>query len=136
MTPAPSLDAPDGLLYTRDHEWLRLDGAAPDEAVVGVTAFAQDQLGDVVYLDLPAAGDALTAGERFGEIESVKTVSDLYAPVSGEAIAVNEALIERPELVNSSPYGEGWLLRVRVADASDLEALLDAAAYRALLPAG
>lgn len=136
MTPAPSLDAPDGLLYTRDHEWLRLDGAAPDEAVVGVTAFAQDQLGDVVYLDLPAAGDALTAGERFGEIESVKTVSDLYAPVSGEAIAVNEALIERPELVNSSPYGEGWLLRVRVADASELEALLDAAAYRALLPAG
>ena len=136
MTPAPSLDAPDGLLYTRDHEWLRLDGAAPDEAVVGVTAFAQDQLGDVVYLDLPAAGAALTAGERFGEIESVKTVSDLYAPVSGEAIAVNEALIERPELVNSSPYGEGWLLRVRVADASELEALLDAAAYRALLPAG
>lgn len=136
MTPAPSLDAPDGLLYTRDHEWLRLDGAAPGEAVVGVTAFAQDQLGDVVYLDLPAAGDALTAGERFGEIESVKTVSDLYAPVSGEAIAVNEALIERPELVNSSPYGEGWLLRVRVADASELEALLDAAAYRALLPAG
>lgn len=136
MTPAPSLDAPDGLLYTRDHEWLRLDGAAPDEAVVGVTAFAQDQLGDVVYLDLPAAGDALTAGERFGEIESVKTVSDLYAPVSGEAIAVNEALIERPELVNSSPYGEGWLLRVRLADASELEALLDAAAYRALLPAG
>ena len=136
MTPAPSLDAPDGLLYTRDHEWLRLDGAAPDEAVVGVTAFAQDQLGDVVYLDLPAVGVALTAGERFGEIESVKTVSDLYAPVSGEAIAVNEALIERPELVNSSPYGEGWLLRVRVADASELEALLDAAAYRALLPAG
>ena len=136
MTPAPSLDAPDGLLYTRDHEWLRRDEAAPDEAVVGVTAFAQDQLGDVVYLDLPAAGAALTAGERFGEIESVKTVSDLYAPVSGEAIAVNEALIERPELVNSSPYGEGWLLRVRVADASELEALLDAAAYRALLPAG
>ena len=136
MTPAPSLDAPDGLLYTRDHEWLRLDGAAPGEAVVGVTAFAQDQLGDVVYLDLPAAGDALTAGERFGEIESVKTVSDLYAPVSGEAITVNEALIERPELVNSSPYGEGWLLRVRLADASELEALLDAAAYRALLPAG
>ena len=136
MTPAPSLDAPDGLLYTRDHEWLRRDEAAPDEAVVGVTAFAQDQLGDVVYLDLPAAGAALTAGERFGEIESVKTVSDLYAPVSGEAIAVNEALIERPELVNSSPYGEGWLLRVRVTDASELEALLDAAAYRALLPAG
>ena len=136
MTPAPSLDAPDGLIYTRDHEWLRLDGAAPDEAVVGVTAFAQDQLGDVVYLDLPAAGAVLTAGERFGEIESVKTVSDLYAPVSGEAIAVNEALIERPELVNSSPYGEGWLLRVRLADASELEALLDAAAYRALLPAG
>ena len=136
MTPAPSLDAPDGLLYTRDHEWLRLDGATPGEAVVGVTAFAQDQLGDVVYLDLPAAGDALTAGERFGEIESVKTVSDLYAPVSGEAIAVTEALIERPELVNSSPYGEGWLLRVRLADASELEALLDAAAYRALLPAG
>ena len=136
MTPAPNLEAPDGLLYTRDHEWLRRDEARPDEAVVGVTAFAQDQLGDVVYLDLPAPGAAVTAGERFGEIESVKTVSDLYAPVSGEAIAVNEALTEHPELVNSSPYGEGWLLRVRVADASEFGALLDAAAYRALLPAG
>lgn len=136
MTPAPSLEAPDGLLYTRDHEWLRRDESRTDEAVVGVTAFAQDQLGDVVYLDLPAPGAAVTAGERFGEIESVKTVSDLYAPVSGEAIAVNEALTEHPELVNSSPYGEGWLLRVRVADASEFGALLDAAAYRALLPAG
>ena len=136
MTPAPNLEAPDGLLYTRDHEWLRRDEARPGEAVVGVTAFAQDQLGDVVYLDLPAPGETVTAGERFGEIESVKTVSDLYAPVGGEVIAVNEALTERPELVNTSPYGEGWLLRVRVADASEFGALLGAEAYRALLPAG
>ena len=129
-------ETPDGLRYTRDHEWLRRDENAPDEAVVGVTDFAQDQLGDVVYLDLPAEGDEVSAGARFGEIESVKTVSDLYAPVSGEVVAVNGELEEQPELVNDSPYEEGWLIRVRLADEGELGELLDAAAYRALLPAG
>ena len=129
-------ETPDGLLYTRDHEWLRRAEDAPDEAVVGVTDFAQDQLGDVVYLDLPAEGDEVSAGARFGEIESVKTVSDLYAPVSGEVVAVNGELEEQPELVNDSPYEEGWLIRVRLADEGELGELLDAAAYRALLPAG
>jgi len=127
------MEFPRHLFFTKDHEWVSDDS---DEFNVGISAYAIEQLGDIVYLELPAIGDIFASKESFGTVESVKTVSDLYAPVSGEAIAVNEALIERPELVNSSPYGEGWLLRVRVADASELEALLDAAAYRALLPAG
>ena len=129
-------DVPGDLLYTTDHEWLRRDDASPGEAVVGITHFAQDQLGDVVYLDLPGVGASLTAGERFGEIESVKTVSDLYAPVSGEVVAANGELEEQPELVNDEPYGGGWLVRVRIADEAELDALLDADAYRAQLPAG
>ena len=126
-------ETPDGLLYTRDHEWLRRDENAPDEAVVGVTDFAQDQLGDVVYLDLPAAGTPVGAGESCGEIESTKTVAELYAPVGGEVIAANGELVDAPELVNESPYDEGWLIRLRLADAAELEHLLDAAAYRAQL---
>ena len=126
---------PDDLRYTSDHEWLRRDDANPDEAVIGITDFAQDQLGDVVYLDLPAEGDDVSAGDRFGEIESVKTVSDLYAPISGEVLAANGELEEQPELVNDSPYDEGWLIRVRIADESELDDLLDADAYRAQLPA-
>ncbi len=125
---------PDDLLYTSDHEWLRRDGDG-DEAVIGITDFAQDQLGDVVYLDLPGEGDEVTSGERFGEVESVKTVSDLYAPINGEVVATNGDLEEQPELVNDSPYGEGWLIRVRIADESQLDGLLDADAYRAQLPA-
>ena len=128
-------ETPDDLLYTSDHEWLRRGEASPDEAVIGITDFAQDQLGDVVYLDLPAAGDSLNAGERFGEIESVKTVSDLYAPISGEVLAANGELEEQPELVNDSPYEDGWLIRVRIADDSELDNLLDAGAYTAQLPA-
>ena len=128
-------ETPDDLLYTSDHEWLRRGEASPDEAVIGITDFAQDQLGDVVYLDLPAAGDSISAGERFGEIESVKTVSDLYAPISGEVLAVNGELEEQPELVNDSPYEDGWLIRVRIADDSELDNLLDAGAYTAQLPA-
>ena len=128
-------ETPDDLLYTSDHEWLRRGEASPDEAVIGITDFAQDQLGDVVYLDLPAAGDSLNAGERFGEIESVKTVSDLYAPISGEVLAANGELEEQPELVNDSPYEDGWLIRVRIADDSELDNLLDADAYTAQLPA-
>ncbi len=128
-------ETPDDLLYTSDHEWLRRGEASPDEAVIGITDFAQDQLGDVVYLDLPAAGDSISAGERFGEIESVKTVSDLYAPISGEVLAANGELEEQPELVNDSPYEDGWLIRVRIADDSELDNLLDAGAYTAQLPA-
>ena len=126
---------PDDLQYTTDHEWLRRDEASPDQAVIGITDFAQDQLGDVVYLDLPAEGDEIRAGERFGEVESVKTVSDLYAPISGEVLAANGELEEQPELVNDSPYDEGWLIRVRIADESELDDLLDADAYSAQLPA-
>jgi len=126
---------PDGLLYTSDHEWLRRDEANSDEAVIGITDFAQDQLGDVVYLDLPAEGSEVTGGDRFGEVESVKTVSDLYAPITGEVIATNGDLEDQPELVNDSPYDEGWLIRVRLADETQLDALLDADAYRAQLPA-
>ncbi len=126
---------PDDLRYTSDHEWLRRNEDSPDEAVIGITDFAQDQLGDVVYLDLPAEGDEIRAGERFGEIESVKTVSDLYAPISGEVLAANGELEEQPELVNDSPYDEGWLIRVRISDESELDDLLDADAYGAQLPA-
>ena len=126
---------PEDLLYTTDHEWLRRDDANTDEATIGITDFAQDQLGDVVYLDLPGEGDEVTGGDRFGEVESVKTVSDLYAPISGEVIAANGDLEDQPELVNDAPYGEGWLIRVRIADESQLDGLLDADAYRAQLPA-
>ena len=125
----------DGLLYTTDHEWLRRDESSPDEAVIGITDFAQDQLGDVVYLDLPREGSEVTGGERFGEVESVKTVSDLNAPISGEVVATNGDLEDQPELVNDSPYDEGWLIRVRIADETQLDGLLDADAYRAQLPA-
>ena len=127
-------ETPDNLLYTPNHEWLRRGEEHSDEAEIGITAFAQDQLGDVVYLDLPAEGDEVTAGERCGEIESAKTVSDFYSPVSGEVVAANGELEEHPELVNESPYERGWLIRVRLGDESELDGLLDAAAYNAQLP--
>lgn len=127
-------ETPEELLYSPNHEWLRREPGSPEEGTIGITDFAQDQVGDVVYLDLPAEGDAVTAGERCGEIESAKTVSDLYSPVSGEVIAANGALEDQPELVNSSPYDEGWIIRVRIADEGELENLLDAAGYRAQLP--
>lgn len=125
---------PEHLLYTSDHEWLRREAENSDEVTVGITEFAQEQLGDVVYLELPADGTALSAGEPFGEIESAKTVAELFAPVSGELIGSNGALEDRPELVNESPYDEGWIVRVRIADASELDGLLDAEAYRELIP--
>lgn len=127
-------EIPDNLLYTNDHEWLRRDDDSPDEVTIGITEFAQEQLGDVVYLELPPEGTALTANEPFGEIESAKTVAELFSPVGGELIEVNSELEERPELVNESPYDEGWIVRVRVADAGDLDGLLDADAYLALIP--
>ena len=126
-------ETPDNLLYTRTHEWLRRDEQNPDEATIGITDFAQGGVGDVVYLDLPAEGNEVTAGEPCGEIESTKTVADLYAPVGGEVIAANGDLVDRPELVNASPYDQGWMISVRISDEAELEGLLDAAAYRALL---
>ncbi|MCY3881147.1 MAG: glycine cleavage system protein GcvH [Dehalococcoidia bacterium] len=127
-------ETPENLLYTPNHEWLRRDDERPDEVTVGITDYAQDQVGDVVYLDLPGEGDAVTAGERCGEIESAKTVSDLYAPVSGEVVAANAALEDQPELVNASPFDEGWMVRLRMSDEAELEGLLDAGAYRAQIP--
>ncbi|MGH2467735.1 MAG: glycine cleavage system protein GcvH [Candidatus Limnocylindrales bacterium] len=127
------MEVPDGLRYTDDHEWLRLE---QEEGVIGVTAYAADQLGDVVFVELPAVGTRLEAGKTFGVIESVKAVSDLYAPLGGEVVAVNGALADHPELVNSSPFGEGWLLRLRLADPAQAERLKDAAAYRTLVAAG
>lgn len=127
------MEVPDGLRYTDDHEWLRLE---QEEGVIGVTAYAADQLGDVVFVELPAVGTRLEAGRTFGVIESVKAVSDLYAPLGGEVVAVNAALADHPELVNSSPFGEGWLLRLRLADPTQAAGLKDAAAYRDLVAAG
>ena len=124
------MDVPGDLRYTEDHEWLRLDAG---EGVVGITAYAADELGDVVYVELPKVGRRLQRAEAFGVIESVKTASDLYAPVSGEVVAVNEALAGSPELVNSDPYGEGWMIRVRPDDGAASEGLLDADAYRSLI---
>jgi glycine cleavage system H protein len=122
------MDVPGDLLYTEDHEWLRLH---EDEAVVGITAYASDELGDVVFVELPPIGRRLRRAEAFGVIESVKTASDLYAPVAGEVVAVNEALRGSPELVNADPYGEGWMIRLRPDDPGAGDGLLDADAYRA-----
>lgn len=112
--------------YTREHEWVKVDG---DVATVGITDFAQRELGDVTYVELPKVGQALNQGEAFGVVESVKAVSDVYAPVSGEVIAVNEDLERRPEAVNASPYDEAWIVKVRLSDAGQLDALLGADEY-------
>lgn len=119
---------PQDLLYTKEHEWVRTEDGV---AVVGITEYAQDQLGDVVYLDLPMAGTRVAQFEKMGEIESVKTVSDLYSPVSGEVVEVNEEAKEHPERVNEDPYGAGWLIRVRMERPEELENLLGAADYAA-----
>ena len=124
---------PGDLRYTKEHEWVRVDG---DEAVVGITKFAADQLGDIVFVELPAVGRALDQHGSFGVVESVKAVSDLFAPVAGEVAATNDALSGAPELVNSDPYGEGWMLRVKLADPAQVEELLDAAAYEQLVAEG
>ena len=119
---------PEVLNYTEEHEYVR-SADSENEIVVGITDYAQGELGDVVYVELPAVGDSFERMEVFGTIEAVKAVSDLYSPVSGEVVAVNEALEEDPALVNSDPYGEGWMVRLRVQDLSDLDELLDAEAY-------
>ncbi len=120
---------PADLRFTKEHEWVRVEG---DEAVVGITEFAAHQLGDVVFVELPAVGRTLAQHATFGVVESVKAVSDLFAPVSGDVVAANDALGGQPELVNSDPYGEGWMLRVKLADAAQVDGLLDAAAYEQL----
>lgn len=124
---------PTDLRYTKDHEWVRLDG---DIATVGVTAYAAEQLGDVVFVELPGAGRTLAQHATFGVVESVKAVSDLYAPVAGEVVEANAELAASPELVNSDPFGAGWMLRLRVSDPASVGELLDAAGYEAVIATG
>jgi glycine cleavage system H protein len=124
---------PTDLRYTKDHEWVRVEG---DEATIGITAYAADQLGDIVFVELPDPGRALEQFAAFGVVESVKAVSDLFAPVSGEVAEANAELGHNPELVNNDPYGAGWMLRVRLAEADQVTGLLDAEAYDALIAAG
>ncbi|CAM3318336.1 glycine cleavage system protein GcvH [Nosocomiicoccus ampullae] len=117
---------PNNLKYSEDHEWVKVDG---DTVTIGITEFAQSELGDIVFVELPDEGDELEKGEDFGSVESVKTVSELYAPVSGEVIEINEELEDSPELVNESPYEEAWMLKIKLSDESQLDELMDAAAY-------
>ncbi len=123
------MNVPDDLRYTNEHEWVRLDG---NVATVGITDFAQDSLGDVVFVQVPEVGTTVEGGGACAEVESTKSVSDIYAPVAGTVVEVNGALDGTPELLNQDPYGAGWIFKVEVADASDVAKLLDAAAYRAL----
>ena len=123
-------DIPDSLNYTAEHEWVRREG---DEVVIGITDHAQDALTDIVYVELPDVGGDVTAGDEFASVESVKSVSGIFAPLSGELVAVNQALDDAPELINDDPYGGGWIVRMRLADAGALDSLLNAEAYRALI---
>ena len=125
--------SPTDLRYTKDHEWVRVDG---DEATIGITEYAAGELGDIVFVELPDPGRTLAQHATFGVVESVKAVSDLFAPVSGEVAATNDALAGAPELVNGEPYGGGWMIRIRLADPSEADGLLDAAAYDALIAKG
>jgi len=120
---------PDDLRYSKEHEWVRVDG---DRATIGITSFAADELGDIVFVEVPAVGAQLSQFGSFGVVESVKAVSDLYAPISGTVTEVNGALAEQPELLNTDPYGAGWIASVTLADAAELEQLLDAGAYAEL----
>ncbi|MBQ8500815.1 MAG: glycine cleavage system protein GcvH [Bacteroides sp.] len=124
------MNFPTDVKYTKEHEWLRMEG---DVAVVGITDYAQQQLGDIVFVDIQTEGETLAAEEAFGTIEVVKTISDLFMPVAGEVLEQNEALADQPELVNQDPYGEGWLIKVKPAADADFDALLDAEAYKALV---
>ncbi len=121
---------PKELKYDREHEWVRMDG---DVATIGISDFAQDQLGEVVYVDLPSVGDVVATGESFGEVESVKSVSELFSPVSGEIVEVNSELDDAPELVNNDSYGDGWMIKVKVDNLSEVDALMDADGYEAYL---
>lgn len=121
------MNFPSNVKYTCEHEWIRLEG---EIAYVGITDYAQDQLGDIVFVDIPTEGETLEKGETFGTIEVVKTVSDLFLPIGGEVLEINPALEENPELVNKDPYGEGWLIKIKPTDVSEMDDLLDAEAYK------
>lgn len=121
---------PDNLYYSKDHEWLRLEG---EEAVVGITDFAQKQLGDIIYVDLPQPGKVLEAHQSLGSVESVKSVSDVYSPVSGEVVAINSELAQTPDLINKDPHGQGWIVRLKIKDKSELNNLMKAADYEKYL---
>ena len=126
---------PNDRKYTREHEWIKVESGDPGggKALTGITEYAQDQLGDIVYFELPKPGDAVKQLEKMGEVESVKAVSDLYSPVSGEVLEANEKLIDHPELANQDPFEEGWLIRVSVADSAELESLMSAEQYEAFI---
>lgn len=124
------MNVPDDLKYTKEHEWIRVEG---DDVVVGVTEFAQGELGDVVFIEIETEGETLSFGETFGTIEAVKTVSDLYMPLDGKVVEFNQALEDTPELVNSQPFGDGWMIRIKMSDPAQLEELLSADEYRALI---
>jgi glycine cleavage system H protein len=124
------MNFPDNLRYTKDHEWMRLEG---DEAIVGITDFAQHELGDIVYVEIETIGQQLNAGDVFGTVEAVKTVSDLYLPINGTVTEVNPKLNSNPELVNNDPYGEGWMAKVKFSNAADVESLMNAEAYQNLV---
>jgi glycine cleavage system H protein len=124
------MNFPQELKYTKDHEWIRIEG---DTAYIGITEFAQGELGDIVYVDINKAGETVSEGEVFGTVEAVKTVSDLFMPVSGEIVEVNPALDAAPETVNSDPYGKGWMIKIKLSDASEISKLLSAEAYTALV---
>ena len=124
------MNVPAELKYTKEHEWIRVEG---EEAVVGITDYAQSQLGDIVFVECETVGDALEAGETFGTVEAVKTVSDLYLPVAGEVLEFNEELEGEPELVNKDPYGKGWIVKIKISDATELDGLLNADAYKAII---
>jgi len=124
------MNFPEELKYTKDHEWVRIEG---DIATVGITDFAQSELGDIVYIDVETLDETVEAEQVFGSVEAVKTVSDLFMPITGEIIELNEALEDEPELVNSDPYGEGWMIKIKIADIENTEGLLDAEAYKELI---
>ena len=124
------MNVPAELKYTKEHEWIRVEG---EEAVVGITDYAQSQLGDIVFVECETVGDALEAGETFGTVEAVKTVSDLYLPVAGEVREFNEELEGEPELVNKDPYGRGWIVKIKISDETELDGLLNADAYKAII---
>lgn len=121
------MNFPEDLKYTSEHEWVRLDG---DVATVGITDYAQDQLGDIVFVELPGEGETLEKGDTFGVVESTKSVSDLYVPLSGTVIESNDPLLDSPEILNEDPYGEGWMIRIKISDPQEVEALLDVKAYQ------
>lgn len=124
------MNIPAELKYSKEHEWLKVDG---DTATIGITAFAQGELGDIIYVDIDCVGDNVEKNAIFGTVEAVKTVSDLYMPVSGEVLEFNEALKDKQDLVNSSPYGDGWMIKIRLSNPAEIDELLDAAGYQALV---